>query len=283
MVEAARLRFVNLAQPGALKADIKLVQPEFLRKLHAQGRVWPRRQEAELEEGALYTPRATDDFKLEQLVRTMDCFAAFDLDGFFVDNAAFFIDYISLYQYPRSPGHQEDSFRAAMRAMHLCYANSGSGFSTYVWRIEKLTPQSVRARHVKEGKMVTVFSAAEGSVTGRGLESLQANTVAYQERGWCRAELEWSKPHSFNVMKAIPCIGRMVGCVKARNGRVPVLPPDTAALLANMRTELPWTPADFQGAVGNGQLKFTHRSDAEIVLKLQREVFEEKLATQEVL
>ena len=47
----------------ALEADIKLVRPEFLQKLDAHGRVWPRRQEAELEEGALYTPRAVDNFK----------------------------------------------------------------------------------------------------------------------------------------------------------------------------------------------------------------------------
>ena len=76
-----------------------------------------------------------------------------------------------------------------MRAMHLCYANSGSDFSTYVWRIESLTPQPVRDRQVKQEKKIAVFSEAEGSVTGRPLESLKANAVAYQDRGWCRAEL----------------------------------------------------------------------------------------------
>lgn len=148
-----------------------------------------------------------------------------------------------------------------MRAMHLCYANSGSDFSTYVWRIESLTPQPVRDRQVKQEKKIAVFSEAEGSVTGRPLESLKANAVAYQDRGWCRAELEWSKPYSFDIVKGVlPKLGRSVRRRKACFGeerpfclKIKV----RMGALLNIHAEPPWTPAEFQGAVGSGQLKFT--------------------------
>ena len=111
-----------------------LVRPEYLVQLHREGRVWPRRQEAEREPGALYRPPKKEyfrfiaishawesrehpdpcGFQLEQIVRRIkwqEDFPNFlDWERWWgVYPVFFFIDFLSLYQYKRDqPGEEED-------------------------------------------------------------------------------------------------------------------------------------------------------------------------------
>ncbi|CAE7249746.1 NLRC3, partial [Symbiodinium natans] len=189
-------------------ADIKLVRGAYLKKLLSEGRVWPRRQEAEDEADALYRPELTEDFKFVGVSHAWESMEHPDPCGFqlrqivdharrhhryFFDECFFFIDYMSLYQYKRNDQGQEEAFRHAMKAMHLFYANSSSDFCS-VWRVERLTPASCWRRELKAGRTVPVYDEVVGAVVEKQLSQLTRNTTPYSCRGWCCAEVEWSRP-----------------------------------------------------------------------------------------
>ena len=127
-----------------IDADIKLVRPQYLRELLQQGRIFPRRQEAEAEPGALFKPTENDNFRvvtishswesmehpdpcgfqLKQIVRRIDL--DIELEPIFklghIDfsrtDVFFFIDFVCLYQYKReNPGR---SMNTSVQGLCLC-------------------------------------------------------------------------------------------------------------------------------------------------------------------
>ncbi|CAJ1454870.1 unnamed protein product, partial [Effrenium voratum] len=288
-------------------ANVRLVRPQFLRELHQAGRAWPRRQEAEtartasgetallshdeLEQKAKQGCQAFSilsfshcweakehpdplGYQLAMLVEALQAFPAevtrrlnsqtgpkLSLNW----DAAVFIDYMSLYQFQRSEA-EEPYFQAAMRGMHTLYCHD----STYTLRLEDLTP----TEWAPPREAVSLYSAKDRGVCSVPLAKLHAppahqrgqcpatcsdwplhaNNTPYNERGWCAAEQQWS------LSRANPW----------RSMRLPLGTPEIC--------EAPLTPEAFADAVQAGGLKFTHRGDAEPVLRLQRHVFETKTA-----
>ncbi|CAE7771598.1 unnamed protein product [Symbiodinium sp. CCMP2592] len=267
-----------------IDADIKLVRPGYLRDLHKFGLLWPRRQEAERHAGALYAPTATDrftvvtishvwetmehpdpcGFQLAQIVQQMDTDAVRALKTGISCNrhdVHFFIDFVSLYQYKREHQGQEDSFRKSLSSMHLFYANSD------VWRIECLTPKTMWWWRLLRGSAAHVYSEEQSSTADVRLRALKRNKTAYANRGWCAAEAEWSKPGSKDI---------------SQTGYIALLFVKLRCRLLSLfffftgtGNELPLQPEEFRQLVQ--RLRFTHRSDLDSLLDLQRQVFDEKL------
>lgn len=134
------------------------------------------------------------------------------------------------------------------------------------------------------GKTIPVYSVAEGKVVEVHLRNLKpmvegkcgsscdetcanlhANDIMYLRRGWCRAEYEWAKPNTVNISQSGFFMFRCCAWYNA----------------LFFRRSLPWTPQAFQRSIAAQQLKFTHRSDMEPVVQLQKAVFQEKVATLE--
>lgn len=282
-----------------------LVRPEYLVQLHREERVWPRRPEAEREPGALCRPAEGEyfrfigishawesrehpdpcGFQLAQIVRRIQWqqeheFNFFDDRWWGVYPVFFFIDFLSLYQYKCDQPGQEEAFRHAMTAMHLCYANSDSEFCLGVWRIERLTPPRCLRRQIKQGRTLSVYREGTGRVEEVGIADLVHNATPYAERGWCCAEVEWSKPNSTDISE--------------RDGLAAWFDPPSSYLGLGPRlyclcmicrmhfppaSTVPLTPSAFsEQATG---LQFTHRSDMEPVLRLQKLVFEERMSSTE--
>ncbi|CAK8999442.1 Protein NLRC3 [Durusdinium trenchii] len=287
-----------------INANIALVRPEFLEKLCQEGRVWPRRQEAEQIPGALYKPGPDDEFsfigishcwesrehpdpfgyQLKTIVDAWHYWQEVDPEVYGDDTTYFFIDYMSLPQFKRS-AEEQTCFQRAMKNMHLFYANSGApSFCKRVWRLEDLTPASVKRQQIRQRRTIPVYILAEGKVVEVPLKrlkrsiggkcssscdescrNLHANEVIYLGRGWCRAEYEWAKPYTINISRRGVCLR----CCWAQYD----------ALFH--RLSLPWTPEAFQRSVAAHALKFTHRGDIDPVLELQRTVFQQKVVTLE--
>ncbi|CAK9050369.1 unnamed protein product [Durusdinium trenchii] len=286
-----------------INANIALVRPEFLEELCQEGRVWPRRQEAEHIPGALYKPGPDDEFsfigishcwearehpdpfgyQLKTIVGAWHYWQEVDPEVYRDDNTYFFIDYMSLPQFKRS-AEEHTCFQCAMRHMHLFYANSGAIFCKSVWRLEKLTPPGVKRLQILRGRTIPVYILAEGKVVEVSLKrlkrsiggkcssscddncrNLHANDIVYLGRGWCRAEYEWAKPYTINISRRGVCL-----CLR-----------HCWAQYDSMfhRFSLPWTPEAFQRSVATHALKFTHRGDIDPVLELQRTVFQQKVAS----
>ncbi|CAK9033459.1 unnamed protein product, partial [Durusdinium trenchii] len=89
--------------------------------------------------------------------------------------------------------------------------------------------------------VLPVFAERRGRVTEVATKKLKINITPYASRGWCQAEQQWASLRS-----------SLSGCIP--------LPPH----LFKKRMD---------------QLKFTHRSDTDVVAKLQAKVFEEKVAS----
>ncbi|OLP97882.1 hypothetical protein AK812_SmicGene19738 [Symbiodinium microadriaticum] len=150
-----------------------------------------------------------------------------------------FVDFLSLYQYKRSPGQQK-SFHHAMGHMHCLYAHAGI---SEVVRLEELTPDTDKPEHPKP---IEIYNARTDSCETRPFEELVQNSTPYSFRSWCRAEVQWASTHHAIVEYA------------------PMLPKNFSQRVR----------AGFLGASGSGMvLKFTHRSDADCVIELQARVF----------
>ncbi|CAE7658984.1 Nlrc3 [Symbiodinium sp. CCMP2456] len=165
-----------------------------------------------------------------------------------VDSSWWFVDFMSLFQFFRDRPEQENSFRAALAHMHVMYSHD----DTWTMVLEDLTPREQMDNCSRQE--VDVFSCPEDQPQARKvgpvrLQALHHNRRPYQQRGWCRAELEWSGTRS--QVHIINCSSTV-----KYGGRAPLCP------------EL------FQQQVEAGSLHFTHRSkDARPVMEKQAEVF----------
>ncbi|CAE7494895.1 NLRP5 [Symbiodinium sp. CCMP2592] len=290
-----------------IEADIKLVRPQYLRELLAQGRIFPRRQEAEKEPGALFKPTEEDNFRvvtishswesmehpdpcgfqLKQIVRRIDLdmalqpiFRTFHID-FSRTDVFFFIDFVCLYQYKREDQGQDESFRRAMTAMHLFYANANSGeqFRLQVWRIERLTPRRTWWWQSWKGCKVRVFHALSGGIAEVPLQDVLRNTTPYCRRGWCAAEVEWSQPVSIDISHPsflqLLLLSLPISCQFLKQFCLACL------FVASVpEAKPPMTPEAFRRRLQS--LKFTHRADLEPLSELQRRVFADKMLTKDV-
>eukprot|EP00434_Breviolum_minutum_P023838 symbB.v1.2.021031.t1/scaffold1798.1/size163522/10 len=165
-----------------------------------------------------------------------------------------FFDYVSLFQFKREKEAEEQSFRRSMGNMHAMYAHE----STMTFRLETLTPDESWQKAVKDGSQVTIFHFYDtsGLVEPVALDALTRNTNAYLDRGWCRAESSWSSVRGDTAQNQRIDVGRE-GVDTDLTGRTPVAPHVFAA--------------DMHSAA------FTHRSDANAVIELQKKVFLEKV------
>ena len=160
--------------------------------------------------------------------------------------------------------------------MHVFYAHDES----WTLRIEQLTPSLHDGPGAELQGTVDVFYAPEARVTSvplselRGLDEngdceecgrgsncrhLQRNGNPYRRRGWCRAEALWSLARAL-AFKSIAIPFRT-----GRNGTAPL------------------APEEFEAKTKLGELRFTRRSDLDIVVKLQAKVFQKKAAEATVL
>ncbi|CAK9091604.1 unnamed protein product [Durusdinium trenchii] len=284
-----------------INANIALVRPEFLEHLCQEGRVWPRRQEAEQIPGALYKPGPDDEFsfigishcwesrehpdpfgyQLKTIVDAWHYWREAEPETYRDANTYFFIDYMSLPQFKRS-AEEQTCFQRAMKHMHMFYANSSAIFCKSVWRLEDLTPAGVKRQQIRQRRTIPVYILAEGKVVEVPLKrlkrsvggkcssscdencrNLHANDIVYLGRGWCRAEFEWAKPYTVDISRRGVCLRRCCAWYDS----------------FFYRFSLPWTPEAFQRSVATRALKFTHRGDIDPVLELQRTVFHQKVAT----
>eukprot|EP00435_Cladocopium_sp_Y103_P037882 s1256_g10.t1 len=266
-----------------LDADIRLVRGRSLIKWHEDGMKLPRRQEAEAMLAGPGTALVTHEEmeiwakgpNFEQLNRYEKATGAAtanivavshvwearehpDPHGYQLRKLAevaaadawYFLDYTSLYQFRRSTANQDESFRRAMQNMHVLYAHEHS----FTLRIESLTPDAEMDMDSK----VLVYHAPSGQVRPVAVKELMANRTAYRDRGWCIAEWQWSAARS----------------TASRSKEIDE-GPDAAG-------QAPMPPEVFL-PMFRQKLKFTHRSDKEAVLDLQKKVFHEKAKKNQTL
>ena len=165
-----------------------------------------------------------------------------------------FFDYVSLFQFKREKEAEEQSFRRSMGNMHAMYAHE----STITFRLESLTPKERWQKAVKDGSQVTIFHFHDtgGLVEPVPLHALTSNANAYLDRGWCRAELSWSSVRGDTAQNQQIDVGSELIDTDL-TGRTPVAPDVFAAEMHSAA--------------------FTHRSDADAVIELQKKVFLEKV------
>ena len=264
-------------------ADIRLVRFEFLEELHASGRLWPRRQEAESiklsdgrpallshEEALAWAQAMRRSPKDQRIISISHCWETmqhadpwgFQL-GYVLERLrqpsyanlfpGIFIDYISLCQYPRT-SKQDAAFKLAMDGMHKMYSDEW----TFTLCIPRLTP--VELKDAKKDAMVQVFwqpdREEEGSVREVPIAELTPNATPYEKRGWCLAELQWSSLRCSNEFGAV--LGTM-------------LDPDQKILY-----KAPMLPAAFRHELAKSDVRFTHRSDFGPVVRAQRAALSQK-------
>ena len=171
-----------------------------------------------------------------------------------------FFDYVSLFQFKREKEAEEQSFRRSMGNMHAMYAHE----STITFRLESLTPEERWQKAIRDGSQVTIFHfhGIGGLVKPVTLHALTRNTNAYVDRGWCRAEASWSSGRGDT----------------AQNQRIDVGSEEMHRHLTGVTPVAPDVfAADMHSAV------FTHRSDADAVIELQKKVFLEKVTKRKKL
>ena len=254
-----------------IDANIRLVRLEYLHHLAREKRLWPRRQEAEHEtfwdgDRRMKTALVTiEEYEYNKYNKpTFDsCFSVShcweakqhpDPFGFQarellaclarISSGMVFIDFMCLPPYYRTPEEQL-FFKRAMANMHLLYAHQ---FVHRVVRLENLADENAKR---SPPDFIDIYFEEEGAEPGSGkfgpqpFNKLELNGTPYHERGWCEAEKQWMS---------------------------------TKISVAGFA---PMTPARFRERVERGHqrlpdglvLKFTHRSDEEIVVKLQEKIF----------
>ena len=126
------------------------------------------------------------------------------------------------------------------------------------FRLESLTPKERWQKAVKDGSQVTIFNFQDtsGLVEPVPLHALTRNTNSYLDRGWCRAEVSWSSVRGDT----------------AQNQRIDV---GTGETHTDLTGRTPVAPVVF--AADMHSAAFTHRSDADAVIELQKKVFLEKV------
>eukprot|EP00434_Breviolum_minutum_P035715 symbB.v1.2.031624.t1/scaffold3690.1/size51928/1 len=96
-------------------------------------------------------------------------------------------------------------------------------------------------------------SKIRGCVTDVPIEKLIKNSVPYQMRGWCLAEIQWSSLRSFKLLKLVIIYGQDLWTSQA-----------------------PLTPDFFRKMLSRSEVHFTHRVDLEPLIKAQKAAFEAK-------
>ena len=257
-------------------ANIRLVRREYLLHLEKEKRLWPRRQEAEHEtfqdeDGSVKTALVTlDEYKRCKnvncgLIRSVShCWEAKQHPDPFrfqarellpkIVSGWVFVDFICLPQYFRT-AEEQVFFKRAMANMHVLYAHRNV---LNVVRLETLTDEEAK-RFPPD--FIDIYYEETGAQPGSGkfgpqpFHKLELNETPYHQRGWCEAEKQWM-------------------CTK-----------DEIFAFA------PMTPARFRERVERGHqnlpdglvLKFTHRSDEEIVVRLQEKIFLQKAPRRRVM
>ena len=196
-----------------------------------------------------------------QLKRLVDVVSLFDA-AYFSDIWLFY-DYVSLFQFKREGQAEEESFRRSMQDMHVLYAHQ----CTRTFHIESLTPNDVwNAALANSEYRVKVYDAASASVRDRPLKELVANRELYRNRGWCKAEVEWSSARSRSEQNHwFDAPESQHRSEESEGEQEPV-----------MLGKVPVAPEIF--AEEMNAAAFTHRSDAEEVKKLQFKVFLQKVS-----
>ena len=225
---------------------------------------WPRSKEAIIASVShAWEAREHPDpcgCQLEQVAQHASLFAA----AFAADIWLFF-DYVSLFQFKREKETEEQSFRRSMGNMHAMYAHE----STMTFRLESLTPEHRWQKAIQDGSQVTIFHFHEtsGLVEPVPLHALTRNTNAYLDRGWCRAEVNWSS----------------VRGQTAQHQRidVEVTEKKQEGMDARLTARTPVAPEAFAAEMHSAA--FTHRSDADAVVQLQKKVFLEKVTKRQKL
>ena len=105
--------------------------------------------------------------------------------------------------------------------------------------VEELTPETWK----RPGTTVNAFSETAGRVMPIPLDQLTVNMTPYLLRGWCQAERQWS------------------------------------SLRISLDNCVPMPPDLFRRKMEKQGLRFTHHDDKEVVMKLQAQVFAEKVLT----
>eukprot|EP00438_Fugacium_kawagutii_P025671 Skav205816 [mRNA] locus=scaffold307:460463:461377:+ [translate_table: standard] len=175
-----------------------------------------------------------------------------------------FYDFVSLFQFERFSDAENDSFKAAMQNMHVMYAHE----CTVTFRIQSLTPDSLWQEVMDDpsGILIPMYDACEGikKVVEKPLQDLKPNRNLYKERGWCRAEVEWSSLRTVNLQHQRIC------------------PADGDEVQSDGTScRVPMTPEKFEATMKDS--KFTHKADSETVILLQSKVFQEKVLACESL
>ncbi|CAE7882240.1 NLRC3, partial [Symbiodinium microadriaticum] len=272
----------NLEEPQKLAAylkyaDIRLLRVKYLYELLRQERLLPRRQEAEdwglvsHEEVSEWAAGTRDAMLIsvshawetrehpdpcgDQLKRLVNCLSLYDAAYF--SEIWVFYDYVSLFQYERQTDAEYESFRRSMSHMHMCYAHE----CNWTVRLEALTPDDVWDAALQNSEhLVMVYDDKSKSVRGRPLKELVHNRVPYRDRGWCKAEVEWSS-----------CRSR-----SEQNQRIDA-PGSEVNSTSELRGKVPMAPQVFQEDMKKAA--FTHRKkDAEAVQKLQQDIYYEKVS-----
>ncbi|CAE7855912.1 NLRC3 [Symbiodinium necroappetens] len=282
-------------------ANILLIRGQYLKKLLDKGRAWPRRQELEQEAlaaGGSSTEFFIDGHTMSKMpvpsdwtkeggcpfVAISHCWEAREhpdpsrhqlrlivqqilnlgsptlpkswlMRRNLPQDYYFFIDFMSLYQYERSTDEQNRSFQAAMRNMQVIYCHEW----TQTWRIESLAPETEAEA---ASTRLEIWDDAKKKMRLSLMSRLTANRTPYRRRGWCAAELQWSKARSDSEKTQII---------------------DNADVMPKYGREAPMPPNIFEARVAAEELVFTHRGDAKPVLDLQAKIFNKKAQVTEVL
>ena len=105
-----------------------------------------------------------------------------------------FLDYVSLFQFRRTP--EEDRwFYKALDRMHILYSHE----AVEVTLLIDLTPE-----HLKSAREVWAFSEAESLVVSMSIAMLKLNATPHHLRGWCQAEKQWALLRGLLLAGCVP-------------------------------------------------------------------------------
>ena len=93
-----------------------------------------------------------------------------------------FLDYVSLFQFRRTP-EEDHWFYKALDRMHILYSHE----AVEVTFLVDLTPE-----HLKSASEVLAFCEEDSLVVLMSIATLRLNSTPYRLRGWCQAEKQWA-------------------------------------------------------------------------------------------
>ena len=257
-----------------LDANIALVRLEYLQELVAAGRKFLRRQEAEGEFTAAGLPALVQASELQKLeIDPLGNMSLFVKDPS-PRRVTVVIESIShaweSMEHPDPHGFQLDQIIqrcptiTSTRSVWLFYdfmslyqygGRTPPQEGYFRQALEQMhtlyAHEAIKVRIVdeltpetwKHPGTVMVFLDQAGGVIAVSIDQLRANSTPYLLRGWCQAERQWSR------------------------------------LRISLEACVPMPPELFRHRMEEQGLRFTHHDDKETVLKLQAQVFAEKVRT----